>query len=394
MDMITLNARSTARVKSGYPWVFRSDIENVKQYDGLESGTLVLFGDEQKQVLATGYVNPRCQLIGRILTLGEVTIDTDFFYQRFNQALHWREQMIGKSRYFRLIHAESDNMPGLIVDLFGRMVVCQTNTAGMERLKPLWLPALEACVQPYTILCRDDTPVREIEGLELKTVMAAGDTVMENMTKIIENDTVFLIDVWHGQKTGWFYDQRPHRLWIAQKSVGKKLLDVFCHTGGFGVTAARYGAIQTDFVDSSAPAMDMVRKNLEANNIATPNNFYIGKAFDVLDQLKQKHALYDVVCVDPPAFVKSKNDLRAGLNGYTKLARQAAHLVKPGGLMFFASCSSHPTIYELQNAVQQGIAQAKRSGALVYHGTAGSDHPQHPQLPETGYLKALAFRID
>lgn len=394
LPVITLDKRSSLRVSQGYPWVFRSDIDSVKQYDSVEPGSLAVFANAHGEVIGTGYLNPRCQLMGRLLAKGRTEITVDFFKNAFSRALAWRQTMFGTAPYYRLIHAESDHLPGLIVDLFGDVAVCQTNTAGMERLKPLWLEALLSVVKPKTVIYKDDTPARATEGLEEQITVAHGTSSAGDLAKAIENNTQFHVDIWNGQKTGWFYDQRPHRAFIAGKAKGKTVIDVFCHTGAFGVTAALQGASHITFVDSSQPAIDMVKQNVALNQITAPCEYITGKAFDVLDQLKTKNKQYDIVCVDPPAFVKSKSDLRAGLNGYMKLARQAGFLVKPGGLLFFASCSSHPTLLELQNAVQQGLQQAKRPGYLVYHGTADSDHPQHPALPETGYLKALAFRVD
>lgn len=391
---LTLDKRASLRVAQGYPWVFRSDIDSVKQYDSITPGSLAVFANAHGEVMATGYLNPRSQLMGRILAKGRPDITVDFFKDVFKRALAWRQTMFGTDPYYRLIHAESDHMPGLIVDLFGDVAVCQTNTAGMESLKPLWVPALLDVVKPATIIHKDDTPPRATEGLPEQVVVGHGQSQQGDKAKAIENETAFHVDIWNGQKTGWFYDQRPHRKWIAAHAAGKSVIDVFCHTGGFGVTAARHGASAITFVDSSQPAIDLVKDNVALNGIAAPCEYLTGKAFDVLDQLKQQNKQYDMVCIDPPAFVKSKSDLRAGLNGYAKLARQAGSLVKPGGLLFFASCSSHPTLLEFQNAVQQGLLQAKRPGYLVYHGTADSDHPQHPALPETGYLKALAFRVD
>ena len=390
---ILLNKRASHRTAQGYPWVFRSDIEQVKQLDTLEPGTLVYFCDLQDRIVATGYLNPRCQLMGRVLSIGQTYIDHDFFTARFQTAMQWRDLAFGQHDYMRLVHAESDGLPGLIVDLFGSVAVCQANSAGMEKLKPVWLPALIATLNPGAVIFKDDAPARQIEGLTDHWSVAHGTLADTAIVEINENDTRFNVDVRNGQKTGWFYDQRPHRSWIAQKAAGKHVADIFCHTGGFGVTAARHGAAHVTFVDSSAPAIALVKKNLVLNSLTTSSDFRIGKAFDVLDVLKAEHKEFDIVCVDPPAFVKSKSDLRAGLNGYAKLAYQAAFLVKPNGLLFFASCSSHPTLYDVQNAVQQGLQQAKRAGSLVYQGTADSDHPQHPLLLETGYLKALAFRI-
>ncbi|MBI3440493.1 MAG: class I SAM-dependent rRNA methyltransferase [Proteobacteria bacterium] len=218
-------------------------------------------------------------------------------------------------------------------------------------------------------------------------------TIPSGGIQIVENGTSFHVDVVEGQKTGWFFDQRENRAWVAQLAQGGSLLDVFCHTGGFGVTAGRAGAANITFVDSSAPALHMVEKNALLNGIEKKCQVIAGKAFEALENLVSARKKYDVVVLDPPAFIKSRKDTGAGLRGYMKLARLAAPLVQKGGVLFFASCSSHAGVNELSDSVTEGLAKSGRPFQLVKISGAAPDHPVHPLLPETAYLKGLTFRF-
>lgn len=388
MLKLLLNPRSSQRVSNGYPWVFRSDLlsSNAKNF---EAGP-VLFADAHGRVVGTGYAHPKTQLMGRVLATGEAITDEEFFAYKFAQALVWREQCFHGAPYYRLVHAESDGLPGLIIDRFGDTLVVQVNTAGMEALQDIWLPALQRSVPVKNIVLKNDGNTRELEGLPQNITVVQGEIPPNGRVELIENNVRFYADVLQGQKTGWFFDQRPHRAWLANLSRGKSVLDVFCHTGGFGITAGMNGATEVTCIDSSAAALRLTSDNAALNGIADKVSVIEGKAFDVLEKINTR---YDVVSVDPPAFVKTKKDMVTGLKGYEKLARLAAPRVEKGGVMFFASCSSHPTEKEIAEAVTAGCLKVKRHALLVYSGTAGPDHPVHPQLPETRYLKALGFRV-
>jgi 23S rRNA (cytosine1962-C5)-methyltransferase len=390
MIQLILNPRAAQRVAQGYPWVFRSDVTNANVFTAETAGATCQFTDAKGTIIATGYAHPQTQLMGRVLATGNAKLDHDHFVWKFHQALSWRQQCFPGRDYYRLVHAESDGLPGLIIDRFGDTLVVQINTAGMEFLRETWLPALQQVTQVKNIILKNDGNTRELEGLPISIEVVQGNIPEDGRVELIENDVKFFADVKEGQKTGWFYDQRPHRAWLANLCKGKSVIDVFCHTGGFGITAGMNGASDVTFVDSSASAIELTRANAKLNGIEDKSTFIVGKAFDVLEG-HGNH--YDVVSVDPPAFVKAKKDLASGLKGYEKLARLAAPLVHKGGVLFYASCSSHPTEKEILEAVTAGCAKANRHASLVYSGTAGPDHPVHPNLPETRYLKALGFRI-
>jgi 23S rRNA (cytosine1962-C5)-methyltransferase len=384
--VLMLNSRAAQRVGHGYPWIFGSDVNNAEQ---LGKVAVVDFAAPNGRVIASGYAHPKIQLMGRVLSRDKAEFDMDFFVEKFRAAQNWREQNFSNQCY-RLVHAESDGLPGLVIDRFGDTLAVQVNTAGMELLRDVWLPALESVTGAKNIVFKNDGNTRALEGLEEKIETVKGKLPKDGLVELIENDVKFYADLKEGQKTGWFYDQRPHRAWVAARAKGKTIIDVFCHTGGFGIMALAQGASHATFVDTSAAAIALTKKNAALNNVEARSEFIEGKAFDVLEKMSTQ---FDIVCVDPPAFVKVKKDMAVGLKGYEKLAKLAAPLVKPGGILFYASCSSHPTEKEILDAVITGTGKAGREAALVYSGMAGADHPMHPTLPETRYLKAFAFRL-
>ena len=390
--LVRIDERSVKRLKLGYPWVFRSEVINARESATLPPGQLVDFVRDKGDFVARGFFNPKPQLVGRVMSMQPTQkIDGNFIFHLVDVALKLRDKLYGLP-FYRLIHAESDGLPGLIIDRYGDVVVCQVNTAGMEALYPHVEAALKKLIRPRTIILKNDTPARELEVLE-QVVRVAEGSAPEESIQIIENDTPFYVDLMEGQKTGWFFDQRENRAWVATLAKGGSMLDVFCHTGGFGVTAGKSGAENITFVDSSAAALEMVKKNAALNGIEKKCQVIEGKAFDVMEKLAATGKKYDMVVVDPPAFIKSRKDMSAGLKGYTKLARLAAPLVQKNGFLFFASCSHHAGVAELSEAVTEGLAKADRIFQIIKLSGAAPDHPVHPQLPETGYLKGLTFRF-
>lgn len=389
---VRIDERSYRRVKQGYPWIFRSEVVNPKQCEAIAPGSIVDFTRDKGDFVARGYYNPKPQLVGRVMTLKpDEKIERFFIHHKIESAWVYRDKLFDKP-FYRLIHAESDGMPGLIVDRYGDVVVVQVNTAGMEQLYPHIETALKALLQPRAIVLRSESAAREMEGLEPKTGVVFGE-LADKVVTIEESGASFDVDVLEGQKTGWFFDQRENRRWVAQLAKDSSLLDVFCHTGGFGVVAAKAGAQSVTFVDSSSDALMMVDRNTKLNGLEAKAQVIEGKAFDLLEKLPKMGKKFEVVSLDPPAFIKSRKDMKSGMKGYAKLAALAVPLVERGGYMFFASCSHHADMHSLTETVSGAIAKSGRRFQVIRSAGAAPDHPVHPMLPESGYLKALTFRF-
>lgn len=374
-------------VSRGMPWIFGGDIVESSDLLHLPPGSLVAIENIKGHPLGTGYFNGKSQIACRVLTLAREKIDMGFFKARLAKALAQREKFIGVP-YYRLAHSESDGLPGLLIDRFGDTLVAQVGTAGMERLQPLWLAALEELLHPKAILLRNDVSARRLEGLKEAVAVIKGS--VPEVVDVQENGCIYLADLLHGQKTGWFYDQRDNRKMIADLAKDKNLLDVYSHSGGFGLLAAKHGA-QVTLVDSSKPALELAAKAAARNGVML--DYLAGDAFATMEQLHKEGNRYDIVLADPPAFVKTKKDIAAGLKGYEKVARLAAQLVKPGGLLFVASCSHHASRSAFNKAVQDGIAKSGCRADILKQAGAAPDHPRHPMLPQSEYLKGILLRL-
>lgn len=391
MNMSYLLVKSVAagRIQQGYPWVYTPGLAIKKPLD-VDPGRLVTLLDESRAPLGVGFYNPLSKLACRILSLdAKEPIDTAFFHARFTRALERRQRFFDVP-YYRLVHAESDNLPGLIVDRFGDTFVCQTNTAGMEHLKPLWLEALVEIFNPNRVIFKDTAPLRAREGLTLGTSAPIGN--LQGTIDVIENGLHYYGNPM-GQKTGWFYDHRANRFWVASRAKKQRVLDLYTYHGGFGLLAAAKGAHHVTLIDSSEAALQISQQTAATHQL---NNchFIQDTVFEALEKLIENQSEFDIVIADPPAFVKQANHQGAGLRGYEKLARLASQVIAPNGMLFIASCSHHASSNEFRNAVETGLQKNNRSFSLLRKAGADKDHPIHPQLPETHYLKSLAYRLD
>ncbi|KGM31310.1 class I SAM-dependent rRNA methyltransferase, partial [Inquilinus limosus] len=292
----------------------------------------------------------------------------------------------------RLVHAEADGLPGLIIDRYGDVLVMQSNTALMDRLEGALCDALEDLLKPRAIVLRNDSAVRGLEGLAEEVRVARG--AVDGPIAVEENGARFEADPLGGQKTGWFFDQRDNRAFVAKLARGRRLLDVYTHTGGFGIQAALAGAEAVTLVDRSAPSLELAAKAAAANGVADRVTTARGEAFAELERRGGEGERWPVVVVDPPAFVKSKKDLAAGARGYAKLARLAARITERGGFLCAFSCSHHvdPDLFAEQ--VARGLVDAGRTGRILRQSGAGPDHPVHPLLPESAYLKGIVLQLD
>jgi 23S rRNA (cytosine1962-C5)-methyltransferase len=380
------------RLLAGHPWAYSNELALTAEAKALEPGSLITLATASGEPIGTAMFNPRPLISARLITreVG-VPLDRAFFAARLERALALR-QLLFDAPFYRLVHAEADGLPGLVIDRFGDVVVAQLNSAGMERLRDPLLGACDDVLAPRALVLRNDAPARATEGLPADVAVVRG--ALAEPVELIENACRFRADLIAGQKTGWFYDQRDNRAAVAQLARGRRVLDVFAYTGGFGVLAAARGAAEVVLADRSKPALALALESAALNDAAACCRTLEGEAFPTLERLAAAHESFDIVIADPPAFVKSRKDLAVGIRAYRKLVRLAAALVRPGGFLFVASCSHNVTAEAFGAQVCGGLSRARRSGRIVRAAGAAADHPVHPFLPESAYLKALLLQLD
>ncbi len=377
------------RARIGSPWIFANEIRMDAAAKAIAPGSIVNVRGEDGRDLGTGYFNPKSLIAVRLLAQAcDTAIDADFFAARIGRALRLREALYD-SPFYRLCHAEGDGLPGLVIDRFDDVLTLQAGTAGIERQLDAILAALDAVLKPRTVILRNDAPSRALEGLDGYVRAARGEGAR---IAVSENGCRYLADLTQGQKTGWYYDQRDNRAFIAALARGRSVLDAYSYTGGFGLLAARAGAAEVVCLDSSAPALALAEESARANGAAIkPVRCDV---FEELERLIAANEKFDIVVADPPPFVKSKKDLEPGAKAYRKLARMAAEVTAPGGFLLVASCSHNIPPERFAAECAAGVNRTGRPAALVRSAGAGADHPVHPLLPESAYLKALVYALD
>jgi 23S rRNA (cytosine1962-C5)-methyltransferase len=380
------------RAEGGHPWVYSNEIRMDAAAKALPAGTLVTLRRADETPLGVAMFNPHSLLAARLLDRDAARpIAARFFARRFERALRLRERLF-REPYYRLVHAEADGLPGLVVDRYGEVLAVQANAAGSDRLEAAIVEAIERLLRPVAIVLRNDSPARSLEGLPLETRLAAGS--LDAPVNVVENGLTFRADLTGGQKTGWFFDQRDNRRFVASLAAGQSVLDLYCFNGGFAVAAAAAGAAAVLGIDRSEAALALAAEAAAANQVGERCEFRRGDAFAEAARLAAEDRRFDVVIADPPAFARSKREVPAALRGYRKLARLAAAVTAGQGFLFIASCSFNVGVAEFQEAVRRGLADAGRSGRILRIAGAGPDHPIHPALPETAYLKTLTVALD
>ncbi|MGH7113428.1 MAG: class I SAM-dependent rRNA methyltransferase [Stellaceae bacterium] len=380
------------RAELGHPWIFANEVRMDDAARALAPGALVTLRRADDSALGVAMFNPHCLLAARLLDRDAGRpIDRRFLSRRLKRALRLRQRLYA-APYYRLVHAEADGLPGLIVDRYGAILVMQSNAAGIARLEPLVADALGALLQPQAIVLRNDSPVRAQEGLQPETRIARG--TLDARVLVGENGATFPIDPLAGQKTGWFFDQRDNRRRVAGVARGARVLDLYCFTGGFAVQAAQAGAVAVLGIDRSEPALALAVEAAALNAVEGNCAFRRAEVFGEAARLAAAGERFDIVIADPPAFAKSRKEVPAALRGYRKLARLAASLTARDGILFLASCSYNVGASDFADAVRRGLADAGRSFRILRNAGAGPDHPVHPSLPETAYLKATMLALD
>ncbi|MCA0927329.1 RSP_2647 family RNA methyltransferase [Ruegeria profundi] len=391
---IRLKPKANARgLRHGFPWVYANDIVTDRRTRKIPSGTLAVLEDDKRNPIALVAVNPDSKIMCRVLDRDlDAQLDADWFETLLRRALEMRERLFD-APYYRLIHAEADGFPGVIIDRFGEACVIQPNAAWAEVHLETLTDALVAVTGVTTVLKNASGRTRGLEGLDDVNKVLRG-TAPDAPLSVPMNCATYMADLTGGQKTGLFYDQRPNHAFAARLvQPGAKVLDVFSHVGGFGLAMLAGGAEHALSVDGSVAALELAAQGAQASGFADRLQTRQGDAFDVLTQLGEEGAQFDVVICDPPAFAPSKQALDAGLRAYERIARLAAPLVTPGGYLGLCSCSHAADLGRFRDASSRGIGRAGRQAQLIHTGFAGPDHPQLPQLAESGYLKAVFYRL-
>ncbi len=386
MAKLQLKRGEERRLKAGHLWVFSNEVDTrVTPLSDCEPGGEVLVTDSRGAVLGAACVNPHSLICARIHARERRPLDEDLLRERLRDALRLRQGLY-QEPYYRLCFGEGDFLPGLVVDRYGDHMAVQVTTLAMERRRGMVRAILRELVSPASLLWDDTAGARVLEGLAAGERRFEGD-VPDEIT-VRENGCRFTAPAREGQKTGWFYDQRDSRRMAAGWCAGRDVLDAFSYAGGFGVTAASRGARSVTYLDASARALDYARRNHEAN-AASPCDTVCGDAFDTLKALHDEGRSFDVVSIDPPAFIKRRKDYREGLNAYRRLHHLAMQLMRPGGLLVTSSCSQHLSLEDLRACAAQACAKLRVHPRLLALGRQGADHPAHCAMPETAYLKTL-----
>ncbi|QXT38091.1 RSP_2647 family RNA methyltransferase [Gymnodinialimonas ceratoperidinii] len=380
------------RIRHGHPWAWADDLVLDRRSKAVPAGALALLEDAERQPIGIGVATVNARIGLRILDRApDTVIDKDWLRAKINRAARLRDALYD-APYYRLIHAEGDGLPGLIVDRFGDTLVMQPNAIWLEeRLDDLRDLLLEA-TGATTLIKNGTSRARALEDLPEEILTLAG-TAPDGPIEVPMNGATYMADVMGGQKTGLFYDQRPNHALMARLAEGARVLDVFTHVGGFALATLAAGAQSALAVDASEPALTLAGQGAQAMGCDARFDTRQGDAFTVMEALAAEGATFDLVIADPPAFAPSKPALDKGLRAYERVARLAASLVAEGGTLMLCSCSHAADLGKFRASCIRGIGRAGREPRLIYTGFAGPDHPVHPSLSDTGYLKALAFSL-
>lgn len=389
---LVLKRGEDARLRAGHLWVFSNEVD-VKRtpLTGFAAGDPCAIVDAAGRSIGVGYVNPNSLIAARLVSRGlDHAFDRSLIVHRLNVALSLRERVYPEP-YYRLVFGESDGLPGLILDRSCDVIVGQITTAGMERQKAAIEEAVAKVLKPKALVWKNDGGMRELEGLPSYADLGFG--VLDAPPFVREYGLEFAFDPMGGQKTGWFYDQHANRDRLAPFVVGKRVLDVFAYLGGWGIRAVAQGAESALCIDASASAVQGIAGNAARNGFADRVTAVKADAFDELKRLREQRERFDVVIVDPPAFIKRKKDFTEGRLAYRRINELAMQVLARDGILVTCSCSYHLPRAALVDAVQQGARHLDRQVQLLVPLSQGPDHPVHPAIAETEYLKGAICRV-
>lgn len=392
LPSLRLKTNCDRRLKGGHLWVFSNEVDTVQTpLTALQAGQEAQLLNASGKPMGLVTVSPDNLICARLHSRDSIHgLDKSLLVHRIKIALSLREQLFDKPCY-RLVYGESDLLPGLVVDRFADYLVVQITTPGMERVRDQVVEALVQVLKPAGILLKNDGAARKAEQLDAYVEVAHGE--VPERVALEENGVRFEAPVHSGQKTGWFYDHRMNRTRLAPYVAGKRVLDLYSYIGGWGVQAAAFGANEVMCVDSSAAALDLVEHNAALNGVAEKMTVVEGDVMAALRELKEAGEKFDVVIADPPAFIKKRKDTRNGENAYRRLNEQAMRLLNRDGVLVSASCSMHLAENNLRDILLAASRHLDRNLLITERGFQGPDHPVHPAIPETSYIKALFCRV-
>ena len=388
MTDLFLRKGADHRLRGGHLWVYSNEVDSQRSpLGGFTAGDQVTVKNANDKLLGCAYMEPNALICARVYAPGEQrAMDAQLFSSRLETALATRQAAFDKP-FYRLVYGDSDTLPGLIIDRFGDFLVMQLNNAGLECHREPLLEALITTLRPRGILLRADSRSRREQGLATDSEVVYGKVPQQ--VSLEENGVKFLAPVYDGQKTGWFYDHRMSRARLGTWANGKSVLDVYSYIGGWGIQAAAFGATQVCCLDSSAQALEGVEVNARLNGVEARVTTRRGSAPELMAAMHADGSRFDVVILDPPAFIQRKKDLKKGFAAYRRVNELGLQLLPSGGLLVSASCSMHLARADLITAMQQAAVRTGCQIRVVEQGAQGPDHPIHPAIPETEYLKAV-----
>ena len=389
---LRLKKNQDRRVRAGHCWVYSNEIDtDATPLQGLPPGEPAELTDHRGNWLGSGYVNPHSLICFRLVSRDpRHPLSESLIVHRLNIALALRERLYGEP-WYRLVFGEADGLPGLVVDRYGSLLVVQLNTAGMERAREQVLGALSRVIRPSAILLRGDSGARRAEGLESHVECVEG--ICPEEVELSERGVRFAFSPIEGQKTGWYFDQRENRGLLGPYVQGRSVLDVCSYVGAWGVQAAARGAASVVCLDASRSALDRVERNAGMNGVQEKVAVCHADAFDAMREMRGERRRFDLVLLDPPAFIKRRKDLKEGLLAYRRLNQAGMQLLEREGFLVTSSCSHHLSDIQLLEVAQQAARHTGRSLQLLQRGFQSPDHPVHPAIPETAYLKTFVFRV-
>ncbi|HYM34989.1 MAG TPA: class I SAM-dependent rRNA methyltransferase [Steroidobacteraceae bacterium] len=390
VPILRLKRNEDRRISAGHLWVFSNEVDtDDTPLTSFKAGDVCDVRSDRDKFLGYAYVNPKTLICARILTRdARHPPDKGLFVHRLQLALSLRERTYSQP-FYRLVYGESDGLPGLVLDRFGDVIVGQIGTAGMEAFKQEIATAVQQVIKPQAMLWKNDSGARELEGLDSYVEPAFGDVPSHVMLE--ESDVQFQVPLIEGQKTGWFYDQAMNRRALLKYVKGKSVLDVFSYLGAWGLTAAKADAREVTCVDSSASVLDLVSAAATANGLKVTAEK--GDAFDVMETMHAANRKFDIVVIDPPAFIKRKKDIPKGEAAYRRLNQLAMQLLDRDGLLVSCSCSYHMSGDALMSAIQKAARHLNRFAQIIEVRGQAPDHPVHPGIEETRYLKTYFCRV-